>query len=469
MSKKLIYTVGFQILGNDSTYISFNSLSSLLDADIIVFQGNIDFDIYNTDYFNDTYLGKPSLNEKSSFALKEYSTHWYNELNNAYKAGKTIFIILNKRTEVYVKTGDKKVSGTGKNARVTNYVDLYDNYKCIPFNCDVTNAKGNIIKTTECIKYLNNYWNNFKDYSNYEVYINNPVGEILFATKTGDKALGMAIYGDSSKKEGNIFFLPNLDYKPIDFMKTLTELNEKGLQFEKKLVNCLVEIDKAIHIETSSTPAPDWVASVEYNLTSEKKHLDEISIINKKIEQLKNKKCIEEEKLNKELYFKRLLYEKGKVLENAIVESLKLLGFKAKSYVDSSSEFDVIFESSEGSFLGEAEGKDNKAVDVTKIRQLITNTQEYYEKFDIYPNAVLFGNAYRFQVPFKRGDFFTDKCLEVAKRNHVTLIRTTDLFDIIKYLKNKNDTEFKKKCRQAIFSNDFGIVKFPEIPDAVSK
>ena len=469
MSKKLIYTVGFNIPGNDSTYLSFNSLSSLLDADIIVFQGKIDFGIYNTDYFNKTYLGKPSLDEKSSFTLKEYSTHWYNELNNAYKAGKTIFIILNKRTEVYVKTGDKKVSGTGKNARVTNYVDLYDNYKCIPFDCDVTNAKGNIVKPTECIKYLNDYWNNFKDYSNYEVYINNPAGEVLFTTKTGDKALGMAIYGDSSQNEGNIFFLPNIDYSLSDFMKTLAELNEKGIQFEKTFINCLVEIDKAIHIETSSTPAPDWVANAEYSLTSEKKYLDEISKINIKIEQLKNKKCIEEEKLNKELYFKRLLYEKGKVLENVIVESLKLLGFKARPYADSYSEFDVIFESNEGSFLGEAEGKDNKAVDVTKIRQLITNTQEYYEKFDIYPKAVLFGNAYRIQTPVKRGEFFTDKCLEVAKRNHVTLIRTTDLFNIIKYLKNKNDAAFKKKCRQAIFSNDFGIVKFPEIPDAVSK
>lgn len=66
-----------------------------------------------------------------------------------------------------------------------------------------------------------------------------------------------------------------------------------------------------------------------------------------------------------------LLFEKGKPLENAIIETLRMLGSTAEPYRDSDSEFDVVFESAEGRLNGEAEGKDNKAVNIDKLRQLV--------------------------------------------------------------------------------------------------
>ena len=52
------------------------------------------------------------------------------------------------------------------------------------------------------------------------------------------------------------------------------------------------------------------------------------------------------------------------------------MGFVASPYKEANSEFDVVFESAEGRLLGEAEGKDSKAISVDKLRQLVMNIHE---------------------------------------------------------------------------------------------
>ena len=75
-----------------------------------------------------------------------------------------------------------------------------------------------------------------------------------------------------------------------------------------------------------------------------------------------------------------LLYETGKALEGAVLKALRLWGFVAEGHHDAESEFDAIFISPEGRFLGEVEGKDNKAVNIDKMGQLERNLQEDFAK-----------------------------------------------------------------------------------------
>ena len=163
---------------------------------------------------------------------------------------------------------------------------------------------------------------------------------------------------------------------------------------------------------------------------------------------------------------KGLLYEKGKPLEAAILKSLKVLGFDCSKYRASDSEFDVVFESIEGRLIGEAEGKDNKAINIDKLRQLEMNIHEDFSRDGVNDMAkgVLIGNAYRLLPPEKRGDFFTEKCLIAASRSKTALIRTTDLFYISRYLSARVNKVFAKKCRKAILET-VGIVVFPNIPE----
>jgi hypothetical protein len=162
--------------------------------------------------------------------------------------------------------------------------------------------------------------------------------------------------------------------------------------------------------------------------------------------------------------FRALLFEKGKPLERAIIEALRLIGFQAAPFKDSGSEFDVIFESAEGRLIGEAEGKDNKAVNIDKLRQLAMNIHEDLQREEVTSPAkpVLFGNGYRLKPLPERPNPFTDKCDSAAAASSTALVFTPDLFPPIQYLVTQPDADYARKCREAILST-VGRVTFPRV------
>lgn len=137
---KKIITIGFDIPGFSENYFPYSSSQSLLDADIIVFEP--DFSSYHTDYLNPYYQGKPSYDENESFRLKEDTRHWHTEISTALQDGKTVFVFMGKYEEVFVHTGQKQYSGTGRNARITNIVTSYNNYKFLPIDIPELTPKG---------------------------------------------------------------------------------------------------------------------------------------------------------------------------------------------------------------------------------------------------------------------------------------------------------------------------------------
>lgn len=265
-------------------------------------------------------------------------------------------------------------------------------------------------------------------------------------------------------------FLPYLNFDADEFTKENNKgeliWTKEGKQFGARLVNSIIEIDKTTRESRSVSPTPDWVNSSEYDLPSEVATRGELLILSKKLDDLQQQKQKLESKLVDEGMLKKLLFEKGHPLEDAILSALKVIGFSANKYRDGESEFDAVFESPEGRFLGEAEGKDNSAVGIDKLRQLEMNIHEDLTRDEIFEPAkgVLFGNAYRLTQLSDRGDFFTDKCISAAKRSGTALIATPDLFVIVQYLTGEPNENFSKECRRAILETNGEIVKFPKPP-----
>ncbi len=137
MPKKIV-TIGVDLPGDQTKYASLKSGLSLLDYDIGIFDPCI-YEFYG---YHEEYLGKPCLSDSNSFQLKENIEHWRREILEALKAGKTVFMLLNEHDEVYVATGEKSYSGTGRNRQMTRNVAPYTNYRIIPGGIDVTNSKG---------------------------------------------------------------------------------------------------------------------------------------------------------------------------------------------------------------------------------------------------------------------------------------------------------------------------------------
>ncbi|UGA55309.1 hypothetical protein [Vibrio sp. VB16] len=459
MAQKNIVTIGFELNNDNVNHCEFNSDSSLLDFDIILFKPDISEFISYSDMFE----GKPCLTDHKSFQLKDRIQHWRREILESVDCGKTVVVFLSELTQVFIATGEKSFSGTGKNRQTTRHVGAYDNYKIIPAELDVVKTQGHEIKIApKSSELIASYWKEFSEESCYKVTLGDKVPPCLL-TKNGDKAVGSIVRHKSSN--GTLILLPYMDFYPDNFLDHEGDWTNESGKFASRLIKSIVTLEKAIKNTGEVTAEPEWCKSKDYKLKSEDALDTQLLKVESELEQIQLKKESIINKLKDSGTLRNLLFEKGKPLEFSILDALKQLGFSVSQFENSESEFDAVFESKEGRLIGEAEGKDNKAINIDKLRQLALNIHEDLEREEVESPAkpVLFGNAYRLQELSERNDPFTTKCHTASKTNSTALLFTPDLFMVAKYLSDNKDLRFATKCRKTILSS-IGRVNFPEIP-----
>lgn len=463
MSKKIL-TVGLELASENAAMEAFESKTSLLDWDIIIFRPDISDGIYAAE----DYKGKPCLNESVSFKLKENCEHWRREIKQAADSGKNVFVFLSAVSEVYLDTGKRQYSGTGRNRVTTSVVEPSSNYAALPLDLKPVNTNGVAMKlSTLGAEILAPYWDAFSEISSYAVQLGDTVPGISLITKIGDKPVGAIIRNKFSN--GALIFLPDINFYPSEFLEDDEEegvkWTEKAKQFAGRFLSTLINLDKALKSTAELTPEPIWAAGSAYLLTQERELKLKLLAAERRVEEAQREKEAIKEEVSTAGKPRSLLYEKGKPLEAVIVEALKTLGFSAAPLKEGTSEFDVVFECEEGRLLGEAEGKDTKAVNVDKLRQLAMNIHEDLQRDEITTpaKAVLFGNGYRLTPPIERAAQFTDKCISAATSQATALVATSSLFSAVKYLSEQVDDEYASKCRTAILLG-VGIVELPEPP-----
>ena len=460
---KSILTVGHELPGGVAEYVAHDSERSLSDADIIVFEPGLG------DYSAESnYQGKASLYESDSFTTKERVQHWRRELATAFNSGKLIIVFMVKPEDVFVKTGRRDVSGTGRNAQVTNYVEPLSSYATLPFGLtNITAAAGSKITPAADLKYMAVLWKEFAANFRYQTYFSGPLTDVFFKTRTDDRTVGGAL----RKGKGAALFLPPLEFPDGKLIERDANGNnprwtKKAQEIGRRLVQCIVEIAKAVASESQLTPPPSWLAERRYRLKLEEAIEKDIAKKSAEIEALHAEREILRGNLRDAGSLRRLLFEKGHQLEEAILEAQRLLGIKAEPYKDNGSEFDAVFVSEEGRFLGEAEGKDSHAINIDKLSQLERNIQEDFARPEVETPAkgVLFGNAYRLEKPELRGDAFTAKCRAGALRSRTALVSTPTVFAVAQYLKEHSDPAFAAECRKALLATEGKDVEFPQPP-----
>lgn len=241
---------------------------------------------------------------------------------------------------------------------------------------------------------------------------------------------------------GIIAFLPPPPYK----------------QDNQKLLGTLIGCAKKFLTKHEVTPPPNWVD--DFKLKGENEYDLQIIELNKQLEEIIAKKRLTEDEKNQLTKYKALLYEQGPELENIVIESFKLFGFKAENRKLDDLEHDVVFESKEGKGIAEIEGKDNDAIHIHKLDQLNRAVDEDFELTSKYPQGVLIGNHYRFSKPENRKDPFTEKVHIVAKKKSFGLLTTVEIFKAVqKILENPKDENYKKLCRANILNTTGDIIK----------
>ena len=465
---KSIVAIGLSLASDSIAHENFNSKVSLLDWDIILFQPNIENFL---SYAGDPFEGKPCLNDSNSFALKEQCEHWRREIKEAYEAGKSIVVFLSKLQEVYIANGEKRYSGTGRNRQTTRIVVPHNNYTSLPLTLKPINTVGKAMKLTpQGVELLGNYWTEYSAISEYSVILQEVKGKICVVTRSGDKSVG-AVF-QNSFSSGSILLLPDIDFVPDTFIQVKGEKrywSPKAKQFAASFIKAILATDETLRSQTGHTPEPEWASNEMYSLRTEQSLRSELFDAERNVEEAQKHKETVVEKLNAASALRALLYEKGKGLERAIIDALRILGFEASPYKEGGSEFDVIFSSKEGRFLGEAEGKDHKAINIDKLRQLAMNIHEDLQREETIAPAkgVLFGNGYRTERPDKRSEQFTVKCITAAASSSVALVSTSELYKAVQYLSSETDNVYARQCREAILSGA-GLVGMPDPPNSLS-
>jgi hypothetical protein len=486
MEKCIVFVGEEMVWSDDAVNVAYNSSESLLDGDMVVF--SIEISSYLS---NQTFRGLPCLNDDSSFRLRRAAEHWSSELHAALLDGKTVLVFLTECPEVAIATGEKQSSGTGRNASTMRVVEAFDAYSSIPYAFgNVIRRSGERIKVARDLGVVAAYWHEFGKYSPYAAYINDFKGTSLLETQTGNKVVGGIVRLPAWK--GTLIFLPPPDLSAAieSRVKTLQEQRKikapaspiaKGKRVQsykdkaddsvtKQFIAALVALDKAARSATAITPAPAWSQNERYSLTEEIRLESEIGENLAKIQMLQGERDSLMGLLMNARKLKGLLYEKGKPLESAILEALRILGFTAESLREGDSEFDaVIVDPSGARLIGEAEGKDDKPINVDKLDQLDRNLREDFARQEDekagYAIGVLFGNAYRLTNPRDRQEFFTAKCMLAAQRSHIRLVKTTDLFNVAQYVSDGKDMAFAAQCRSSIIEAGGEVVTFPMFPD----
>ncbi|GAF84751.1 unnamed protein product, partial [marine sediment metagenome] len=127
MTKKKIFTIGFELPEGDFQNIPFDSNQSLLDADIILYKVG-----FGDHYASDYYQGEPLFDNYESVSVAQNLQHWRAELVTATNAAKLVIVFLAKPLNYFRYTGEKSYSGTGRSRATTNIVTKIESYSAVP-------------------------------------------------------------------------------------------------------------------------------------------------------------------------------------------------------------------------------------------------------------------------------------------------------------------------------------------------
>ena len=436
-------------------YLDYLSGGSLRDYDIAVFRPVLPY--LERISFS---AGGSCLSIESMATMTKAIEHWKSEINSALSAGKTIFVIMDEVTT------DKGATGsTSKNRQTTYSSSSFNNYNALPVSLDLANVNGKRIIIND--KSYHGLYESLKDVISYKAIIKSNVTTKIYSTRDGATVGGLIRIRDCP---GAIVLLPYFNFDEEEFGEQTDDgevWTSEALQIGGALLGQLIAVDKLVRSSDTYSPAPNWLESVQ--VPQAVSRFDQtIAELDSQIEALKRERDKQEFSKADLMGFIHLLYETGKPLERSIEKSLRLLGYTAETLRIDDLEIDHVIVSPSGKrMIGESEGRDNSAIDITKFRQLESNIGEDLQREDVSEPAkgILFGNGFRLKSPDEREEHFTQKSITNSKRLGSSLVRTADLYFVVSYLlDHPNDEAFRSACRLAIEDTPGGIVKFPEPP-----
>lgn len=413
--------------------ITFDSKESILEYDLLI----IDFETLYTSYKHyEYYNGKERICDSDSVRIHEDIKRRKNEILEFLKSGRDVIVILSNKDYRYYYTGKYEYSGTGRNARRTNFVSEVYLTDVIPNYPNTIEGSGKGIEVSN--ENVKPFFDKYKGCFRYKCFVENlDNNQELLKIKGTTKVLS---YYDNQEK-GNIIYIPEPTFEHLD-----KNASKKELDFFKDLSILLDSIKTQ-----KSKPLPEWTK--DYKLPNEEIIINSINDIDVKIEKLKKEKEKTNQKLIELQNKKRLVTACDTELEEIVKNIFVELGFTILKF--GGNEEDILMEYESTIFIVEIKGLDKSAAEknAAQTAKWIAN---YFAETGEKPKGLLIVNAFKNKLLEDRQETFPNQMVKYSAQQEICLLSTIQLLNIY-YLIKDNPSERKKMIDSIIKTN--GIFK----------
>ncbi len=302
--------------------VSFDSPVSCFDYDIIMWDvggTHLEYKDRST-----SYQGLPSLSDANSLTLLKAMERRRKEFAEILSMGRAVIIFPSVEASVYIATGEKRVSGTGKNAKTTRIVKDFSLYNALPFKLETTAANGLAVEPVGA--QFSTLWRATRGYWLYHCILDTFPGEQVARIANTDKVIGSI---QRSKEGGLLAILPEPyweeeSYEEEDISEPPTASAGNGLDDHNSTPE-LLHAWVCEQMSGEAEKAPAWLASYTFPqedvITEERLELQEqMELILTQIDAVKARQESEDR-------WKRLIYTQGETLEKEVTRALSELGF----------------------------------------------------------------------------------------------------------------------------------------------
>lgn len=295
------------------TECRFGSNASFLDYDAVVIETSSLARQFDRG-FSDPFNGKLCLSQNESFQMKNAFVQTKAQIIEVLKQGKTVFILLANNENCYVHTGHQDFSGTGKNARTTNFVEPFDVFSFLPIPFRATMVIGKKYDIV-CQPPYSSFFQKTQDLFYYDAYFTATKKSTLLMIPKSDKAIS-AVYEYGT---GKIVVLP----RPYARENYKTEDGWK--EYGKVYLDALFELNHALRSGTEEFVLPSWTNGIKLpNEQAEETRLVQEETKLRSIEAAIQKRKEQIQRIRRK---KMLLAASGTPLEEAVKETLQGIGF----------------------------------------------------------------------------------------------------------------------------------------------
>lgn len=390
----------------------FQSTISLFDYDAV---------IIDTGYISKSYPESETSPYQNKIVLSQYASSQIiddfvrikAQLIDMLKSGKNIYVLMGNNESCYIYTGEKTYSGTGKNARQTNMVTLFDTYSFLPVKINATHIWGEEISICDFSPF-DLFLKNTRRNSQYAAYFSPPENSKVLAHIKGSEKVISAItkYG-----KGRIVFLPYPCYK--DDYTSEKYWKENG----KKYLDAIFELENRLTSSDDEYVLPSWTDSVA--IFDESTQIAKQNAIEKKIKELNKSLDVQKNIVYSLQKYKRLLSATGSVLEEIVKQVLSEMGFSV--FETEQGRSDIIAQYKDTDIVAEIKGVTKSAAEKHSA-QLEKWAALFNEEHEHAPKAILIVNGFC-DTPLQNRteEVFPAQMLKYAIAREHLLLTTTQL------------------------------------------